>query len=343
MTGKTDKPMQTQSKQVGYGILVMAAVVIVLAGVKAASVIVVPFLLALFLAIILSPLFLWLNSKGLPQGVSLLLVILLLFGLISTLLMLIGSSVQDFSRNVPLYEEKLRNDLRSFLLLIEGYGLDIPKEDILSMFATDSIMEYIARTLKALGGLMTNSMMIILTVLFMLMEISQFSKKLEKSESNGLRSLLSVSDRVKQFIMLKSLTSAATGVIIAVGLQLLDVHYAILWGVVAFLLNFIPNIGSIIAAVPAVLMALVQHDLSTVLMVITLYLTVNVTIGSILEPRIMGQGLGLSPLVVFLSLIFWGWLLGPVGMLLSVPLTIMVKIVLDAQDDTKWLATLLGN
>lgn len=335
--------MSTGSSQVGYGFLVMASVVIILAGVKAASVIVVPFLLAVFLAIILSPLFLWFKSKGLPEGIALLLIVLLLFGLIGTLVMLIGSSVQDFSHNVPLYEEKLRTDFKAFLSTLDGLGVKIPKEDILAIFATDSVMEYIARTLKSLGGLLTNSFMIIVTVIFMLMEISQFTKKIEKSDSSSLRSLMDVSDNVKHFILLKSMTSAATGIIVTVALLLLDIHYAILWGVVAFLLNFIPNIGSILAAVPAVLMALVQYNIGTALAVASVYLAVNVTIGSILEPRIMGKGLGLSTLVVFLSLIFWGWLLGPVGMLLSVPLTIMVKIVLDAKEDTKWVATLLGN
>jgi len=330
-------------QQVGYGILVMAAVIIVLAGVKAASVIIVPFLLALFLAIILSPLFLWIKNKGVPQGIALLLIVLLLFGLVGTLIMLIGSSVQDFSHNVPLYEEKLRTDFKTFLSTLDGIGVKIPKEDILAVFATDSVMEYIAKTLKSLGGLLTNSFMIIVTVIFMLMEISQFTKKIEKSNSSSLRSLMDVSDNVKHFILLKSMTSAATGIIVTIALTLLDIHYAVLWGVVAFLLNFIPNIGSILAAVPAVLMALVQYNFSTALAVSAVYLAVNVTIGSILEPRIMGKGLGLSTLVVFLSLIFWGWLLGPVGMLLSVPLTIMVKIVLDAKEDTKWIATLLGN
>ena len=335
--------MQTQGKQVGYGILVMAAVVIVLAGVKAASVIVVPFLLALFLAIILSPLFLWLNKKGLPQGISLSLIVLLMIVLVGTLIVLVGSSVQDFSQNLPTYETKLRHDLRNALAMLETYGMQIPKEEFMQMFAPDALMEYIARILKSLGGLLTNSFLIILTVLFMLLEISQFSKKIAKSNSQSLRSLLGVSDTVKHFVLLKSLTSAATGFIVAIGLMLFDIDYAVLWGVLAFLLNFIPNIGSIIAAVPAVVMALVQYDMTIVLAVIALYTAVNIIIGSIIEPRIMGQGLGISPLVVFLSLIFWGWLLGPVGMLLSVPLTIMVKIVLDAQDDTKWLATLLGN
>jgi len=330
-------------KSVGYGILVMAAVVIVLAGVKTASVIVVPFLLALFLAVILSPLFLWLKSKKVPQGIALLLIVLLLFLSVGTLIMLIGSSVQDFTHNVPAYEAKLRTDFSQFLSLLERYNIQIPKEDILSMFATDSIMEYIAHTLKSLGGLLTNSFMIILTVIFMLMEIGNFSKKLQNSGSPGLQSLLRVSDDIKHFILLKSMTSAATGITITVALKFIGIDYAVLWGVVAFLLNYIPNIGSILAAVPAVLMALVQFDIGTALMVAGIYLFVNILIGSILEPRIMGQGLGLSTLVVFLSLIFWGWLLGPVGMLLSVPLTIMVKIVLDAKEDTRWIATLLGN
>ncbi len=331
------------TQSVGFSMLVMAAVVIVLAGIKAASVIVVPFLLALFLAIILSPLFLWLQKKGLPQGLSLLVVVIVLFGSIATLIMLIGNSVQDFTHNVPLYEAKLRTDFSNFLGVLDHYNIKLPKEDILAMFATDSVMEYIARTLRSLGGLLTNSLMIIVTVLFMLMEISNFRKKLQNSKSQSLQSLLHVSENIKHFILLKSMTSAATGIIVTVALKIIGVDYAILWGVVAFLLNFIPNIGSILAAIPAVLMALVQFDVTTALVVSGVYAAINVTIGSILEPRIMGEGLGLSTLVVFLSLIFWGWLLGPVGMLLSVPLTIVVKILLDAREDTRWIATLLGN
>lgn len=334
---------ERSTQSVGYSMLVMAAVVIVLAGIKAASVIVVPFLLALFLAIILSPLFLWLKSKGLPQSIALLLVVLLLFGTITTLVMLIGNSVQDFTQNVSLYEAKLRTDFSNFLGFLDHYNIKIPKEDILSVFATDSVMEYIARTLRSLGGLLTNSMLIIITVLFMLMEISNFRTKLENSKSESLHSLLHVSENIKRFILLKSMTSAATGIIVTIALKIIGVDYAILWGVVAFLLNFIPNIGSILAAVPAVLMALVQFDVPTALIVSGVYVAINVTIGSILEPRIMGEGLGLSTLVVFLSLIFWGWLLGPVGMLLSVPLTIVVKILLDAREDTRWISTLLGN
>jgi predicted PurR-regulated permease PerM len=111
---------------------------------------------------------------------------------------------------------------------------------------------------------------------------------------------------------------------------------------IAFLLNFVPTIGSILAAIPAVLLALVQIDLQSALLVALGYLVVNTLVGSILEPKIMGYGLGLSTLVVFVSLVFWGWVLGPVGMFLSVPLTMSLKIALDTNPQTRPIAIMLG-
>jgi AI-2 transport protein TqsA len=124
-------------------------------------------------------------------------------------------------------------------------------------------------------------------------------------------------------------------------LSLIGVDFAPTWGLLAFLLNFIPNIGSIIAAVPAILLALIQLGLPSALLTLLGYLVVNITIGNFLEPRVMGRSLGLSTLVVFLSLLFWGWVLGPIGMVLSVPLTMTAKIALAVNEDTRWLAVLL--
>jgi len=334
--------MSPSKDRVGYTILVMAAVVIVLAGIKLSSVILVPFLLALFLATILSPLFLWLKKLGLGNIFPLIIIVFLLLLVITSLAILVGSSVQDFSQNVPFYEIKLKSDLGELLETVNSWGLHIPKEDILNLFQTDSIIRYIAATLKSLGSLVTNSFMIIITIIFMLLEISQFAFKFNQTNSNSLKQLTEISDNIKHYILLKSLTSAATGIIITIILEITGIHYAILWGLLAFILNFIPNIGSIIAAVPAVLMAIIQYDFTTAAMVVIAYLVVNVLIGSIIEPKILGKGLGLSTLIVFLSLIFWGWMLGPIGMILSVPLTIMIKIALDTKEDTKWIAILLG-
>ncbi len=141
---------------------------------------------------------------------------------------------------------------------------------------------------------------------------------------------------------IKTWTSLLTGVVITIGLAILGVDLALLWGVLAFLLNFVPNIGSIIAAVPAVLVSLLQYGLGTACVVVVLYVVVNMVVGNVLEPRWMGRGLDLSTLVVFASLVFWGWVLGPVGMVLSVPLTMTVKIALEDHPDTRWMGILLG-
>ncbi|MGC9352162.1 MAG: AI-2E family transporter, partial [Sulfurovum sp.] len=255
--------MKEKSFRVGYTVLVMAAVVIILAGIKMAAVIVVPFLLAFFLAVILSPFYLWLKSKRVNEIFALVMIVSLLIAIITVLFLLVGNSVEDFANNVPAYEAKLRADIIALLEKLQNWGISIPKEDILNLVNMQSVMQYIATTLKSLGSLVTQSFMIILTVVFMLMEISQFSNKLTQTNSNSLEKFIDISDSIKHYLLLKFFTSAATGIVITIGLKIFDIHYAVLWGLVAFMLNFIPTIGSIIAAVPAVLMAIVQYDIST--------------------------------------------------------------------------------
>jgi predicted PurR-regulated permease PerM len=150
-------------------------------------------------------------------------------------------------------------------------------------------------------------------------------------------------DNIQNYIVIKSTISLLTGIIIASSLAIIGVDFPLLWGLLAFLLNYIPTIGSIIAAIPAVFWTLVQLGPGSALLAGVVFLVTNFIMGSIIEPRYMGRGLGLSTLVVFLSLVFWGWVFGPIGMLLSVPLTMTVKIALDSSEDTLWMATLIGS
>jgi predicted PurR-regulated permease PerM len=147
---------------------------------------------------------------------------------------------------------------------------------------------------------------------------------------------------VHDYVFLKAIVSAGTGVLISLLMWALGVDFPLLWGLIAFMFNFVPNIGSVIAAVPAVLLALVQHGVGVAAGVGVGYIAINLVVGNVIEPKLMGEKLGLSTLVVFLSLVFWGWLWGPVGMLLSVPLTVIVKIALEHSDDFRWVAILLG-
>ncbi|MDX1440115.1 MAG: AI-2E family transporter, partial [Rubricoccaceae bacterium] len=147
---------------------------------------------------------------------------------------------------------------------------------------------------------------------------------------------------MKQYLVIKTMVSLLTGTIVALWLTIVGVDFPLLWGLLAFLLNYIPNIGSILAAIPVVLLALVQLGLGSAVLVAVGFLVINMVIGNVIEPRWTGHGVGLSPLVVFFSLVFWGWVLGPIGLILSVPLTVTLKIALESSPETQWLAVLLG-
>jgi predicted PurR-regulated permease PerM len=203
-----------------------------------------------------------------------------------------------------------------------------------------------SKIVASFGNMMTNAFLILLTVIFILAEEVGFSEKLRSSSSDSAKTLQGIerfTASVNQYMAIKTLLSLVTAVLIMLWLWVLGVDYIVLWGLLAFLLNFIPNLGSILAALPVVLLALVQLGPMTAILTALGYLLVNVVIGNAIEPRFMGKGLDLSALVVFLSLVFWGWVLGSVGMLLSVPLTMTVKIALESSDDTRWLGVMLGS
>ena len=257
---------------------------------------------------------------------------------------LIGTSVADFSANTDVYASKLTShytDIANYALSI---GVTLPVDDFSNVFNSKRIMTFGTTILQGMGAMFTNGFVIILTVVFMLLESGHFVNKIDFADGNKdtILHIKEISTKIKHYMVLKALISLLTGFIVWIALLLVGTDYAFLWAVLAFMFNFIPNIGSIIAAVPAVLITLVQLGSVSAAIVTLVYVSVNVIIGSIIEPKVMGKGLGLSTLIVFLSLLFWGWLLGMVGMLLSIPLTIMAKIAFDAHENTKWLAVLLG-
>jgi len=338
--------MGNDSKVVGGGLLIsLAAFVIVVTGMKLAAPLLVPFLLAVFISILVAGPFHWLQCKGLPATVALLVVLAVLIIAMLLIGSLIGSSVQEFRAAFPTYEAGLREMVDGIVSWLDSKGIHTSSNLLSSYADPGKAMKMAANVLGSMGNMLTNSFMILVTVVFILLEAASFPVKWRVARGNAEESLASftaTTRTINQYMGIKLLTSLGTAVAAFVLLSLVGVDYPVLWAVLAFLLNFIPNIGSIIAAAPAVLLALVQLGFTSALMVAGGYLLINVVIGTFLEPRYMGAGLGLSTLVVFLSLVFWGWVLGPVGMLLSVPLTIAVKIALEARPDTRWMAIMLG-
>jgi predicted PurR-regulated permease PerM len=332
------------SKQaIGSSIIKLAAAIIIIAGLMSAKDIVVPILLAIFITILVTPLLNWLQKKGLNSSfalvgvVAILIIVMTLFGLI------ISASLHDFASNLPEYEAKLRQTLSNVMTFFRSQGMEFSDEMISDLIDPGKIAQFASQIVKGFGSALTSGLMLLLLIVFMLLEASTLSKKLNAIHVDALSHAKDILRSVKQYMMLKSLFSLLTGLLVYVFLLFIGLDYALLWGVLAFLLNFIPNIGSIIAAVPAVVLALIQLGFIGAIEVAVLFLVVNILIGSILEPKYMGRGLGLSALVVFVSLIFWGWVFGPIGMLLSVPLTIVLKLALFTNPRTKWIAILLGS
>ena len=329
----------------GQIIFLLAALIIIAAGLKSAQEIMVPFLLAAFIATIAATPMFWIRAKGVPAGIALALVVVGIF----IALLLIGAvatqSTSAFIAKLPFYQDRLVSIQGDLVVALAGFGIPVDLSKLLEGFSLSSALKFAGSTLASLGNLLSNGFLIILTVIFILAEATSFYPKLNSVLSNPQRDLVyftRFANNMNRYVALKTSMSLLTGLLVSVALWILDIDFPILWGLLAFLLNFIPTIGSIFAAIPPLLLALIQHSPSAAGAVALVFFLINMGVGNVLEPRYMGKGLDLSTLVVFLSLIFWGWILGTVGMFLSVPLTMTGKIAMEANPRTVWLARLLG-
>ena len=339
--------MEISAKPVGLPILItLAAFVVVVAGVRAAEAIVVPFLLSVFIAIISAPALHWLENRKVPRWLAMLIVLSFIIAAFTMLSILIGSSVRGFSEDLPYYQQRLSDLLAQSSAWISRYSDGVTTDALISHLNPGAAMQLVADMLNGLGSMFGNVFLILLTVVFILFEASSVPRKLRAGMANAEKSLgifVAIANNVNRYLAIKTATSLVTGIAVAASLAFIGVDYPMLWGIIAFLFNYIPSIGSFIAAVPAILFAIVQLGAGAAIVTSAVYVAINVLIGSLIEPKVMGRHVGLSTLVVFLSLVFWGWVLGPVGMFLSVPLTMTAKLALESSPKTRWLAVLLGN
>ncbi|MEW9799177.1 AI-2E family transporter [Alteromonas sp. CYL-A6] len=326
--------------------LVLACVVVVLAGIKAASAIMVPFLLSVFIAIACSPIIHWTSQYRVPKWLSITLVILLIVVFGFLLAGLVAQSMTEFRQNLPEYRAQLETEFAWLVQQLARFNIHINRELIESHLDPGMAISVATNFITGMGGVLSNLVLILLTVIFMLFEADTIPKRLHIVMADPQMKIKHIDRFIKSvnsYLAIKTMVSLATGLIIGIWLYVMQVDHFMLWAVLAFMLNYIPNIGSIIAALPAVLIAFVQYGAASAGFAALGFVLTNTIMGNVVEPRLMGRGMGLSTLVVFLSLVFWGWLLGTVGMLLSVPLTMVVKIALESREESQWLAVLLSS
>ncbi|MBL4834153.1 MAG: AI-2E family transporter [Pseudomonas sp.] len=324
-----------------------AALVVVLGGLKAISHILTPFLLAAFLAIICAPPLSWMQRRGIPGPVSIL-VLFSVVGLTFFLLFLaLKGAAESMATQAPLYQARFAGWMVELREMIAARGLPAELLPATMPLPATATITGVARDLAGgLGQFTASTLLVLLAFMFLLLEERTFAGKLNaafpsrrRARVRGRRFLRSV----YRYLVIKTAASTATGAIVGLGLTFMGVDFAVLWAIVAGLLNFIPTIGSIIAAIPAVIIAFMGMGIVEGLMVLVLYVAVNTIIGSILEPRLMGRSLGLSPLVVLISLLLWGYVFGPIGMLLAVPLTMIAKLALDSSPQTRWAGIMMSD
>ncbi len=329
---------------VGRGLLYAAAVVVVIAGLKAASSVVIPLLLATFIAVLSAPVLMWLEQRlSFPVAFAVVIVSLVVVGI--TVSMFVGASVKELITALPGYQDRLAVLESQLVEYIDSWGMGISREDTTRFANPDAMTGLFTGLLNGLVRVLGDSLIVLLLVAFMLTEAAWFPRKIAIISPDpkwGSDRVREVVINIRRYIGIKTLISIATGVLIALSLYLLGIDYPMLWGFLAFAFNYVPTIGSVLAGVPAVVLALLDRGWGIAAAVAVIYLVVNQLLGSVIEPRLQGRGLGLSPLVVFVSLLFWGWVFGPVGMLLSAPLTMLVKISVEGFEDAHWLAVLLG-
>ncbi|MCL4156919.1 UNVERIFIED_CONTAM: hypothetical protein GTU68_013502 [Idotea baltica] len=250
-----------------------------------------------------------------------------------------------FADDIPAYQERLSVMAADLFAWLSGLGVELDTSQLQTLANAEKVFPLAGSVLSSLGNLMTNAFLILLTVIFIVGEEVSLYQKVQfafPKAKVGMESLQAITKTINEYMAIKAAISLLTGFLAWLLLTIIGVDYAVLWGTLAFLLNFVPTLGSLLAAVPAVLLALVQLGPLPALVTAIGYVSINVIVGNVIEPKIMGKGLGLSPIIVLVSLVFWGWILGPVGMLLSVPLTMMVKIALEVFPDTRWVGTLMG-
>jgi len=329
-------------------LLVAAAVVVVVGGLKLGAPILLPFALALFLAVMSLPIMFWLQ-RHVPSWLSIVLTVLVTVTLFSVLILLTVQSFSELEPQLDRYRSSLtqlgqgavewvrRNELLG--------NLAVDRYLTLEVIETGAVFDFLGGAVRQAGSFLSSTFLILLMMVFMLAEATVFPYKLRaimgRRAGSGQR-MTKIIREVQIYLGIKTAVSLVTGLLIGTWAWLLGLDFPVLLGLIGFVLNYVPTIGSILAAIPALFLSLILFgSLGHSVLVLGGYVFINMVFGNLIEPNLMGRRLGLSTLVVIVSLIFWAWVWGPIGALLAVPLTMVVRIMLENTEDLRWVAVLL--
>jgi len=335
----------TKIERIPSPLVALASIIIIIAGLRAAAGIIVPFLISVFVAIISLPLQNWLIYRKVPSGLAVFLTLIMDILIFVGFGFLIGGSVQGFSDRADVYQKNLVALIQSMNQYLHPLGLRVSSTEIIN-YLKDNVFSIFKNALVQGVSVFTSLVLVFLTILFVLFEAAGFAAKFERAMGHATdhkKRINKIKRDIQQYLLVKTIVSLVTGLLVGISLALVGLDFPVLWGLLAFLFNYVPSLGSILAAVPPIFLAFIQFGSGRAIVVAIIFIAINILLGNLVEPSLMGRRLGLSALVVFLSLVFWGWVWGPFGMILSVPLTMIIKIMLENTQDLKWIAVMLGS
>lgn len=344
------------ARERGFRLLLTAAcLVVVLAGMKAAASFFVPVVLAFFLSVLSYPMMRWLREHRVPHWIGVLVTVTVNVGV---LVFVIQAGVHLLTRmqhELPYYIKGLKGLLDQGAIWLQNQGAAEAPAMLDQMWdwqglgnnqnIVQGLTTIMGSTVGTAASVVSTTTVVMILMVFILMEAVGTRGRLVAVKMAGgpdFGQLLESASDIQKYLVIKTSISIVTGFLAGVWCWMFDLPYAVLWGIVAFLMNYIPAVGSIMAGVPPVLLALVTSGFGSAFGVMLGYLGINTALGTFLEPLLLGRRFGASPLVIVTSVIFWGWMWGPVGMFLAVPLTMMVKMMLGHSDEFRWMAVAMA-
>lgn len=339
-------------------VVTLACLFVVLTGLKVTAGVLVPIAYAFFLAILSYPLVRWLRQHRVPAPVALGITMLVNLAVLAGLITVGVRLLINFWADLPRYLRGLERILNDFAGWLEANGIDGMKSMAAGVFDWNTLIGYatqqdVMKTLTGLVGstfgtlatVLASFIMTLIVMMFILMEARGTHSRLQAVNLSGgpdLSGLMRSADDIQKYLGVKTLISALTGVLAGFWCWFFDLHYPLLWALLAFLFNFIPAVGSTAASIPAIVEALVQHGPTHAVIIGIGYGGINFCLDNFVQPTMLGNRFGISPLVVILSVIFWGWLWGPLGMFLAVPLTMVLKVLLDNSAEFQWISVAMA-
>jgi predicted PurR-regulated permease PerM len=336
---------KTGAPPVVVSVVALAAVFIVLLGMRAANEILAPVILALVFAICATPLLSWFTDRGAPPWLALILTIALAIVFIVGIVWLVGVSVQDFSATMSAYDQRFMEMQQMLGGALSKLGVDVQTLGADPLTAPEGLVELAAGFVGSLVAGLSNWATILLTTVFFLVEALALPRKLQSvapKDDPGVQRFLGLARQLREYMVINAGVGLLAAVLNTILLTLLGVEFAALWGLLSFFFSFVPNIGFVISVIPPAIMALVQFGLPQTAVVIVAYVVINFLIDTVIKPRFIEEGVNISATVTFLSLIVWAWVLGPMGAILAVPMSIILQTVLNSREETRWLAYLMG-